>query len=303
MASDSPFLRLLPAEIRNAIYELALTAPEPLRCFDPVVWDDYNPNKKRHYLYFRVTSTNSLDEPAFDVDPVEYNQFKYVSKELHAETVGLELKYNDIMFRVSKKSENATSFLLLNRWLSTIPVAKRSWIKTINIRMETKGCHPPHKMPEDAHTIARLTRLCNDNPLMIVKYHLPKWRVILDHRYYIANLPGTCPILTTPTAICFISDAADVYSYIRGEGVEKLYPGPPFKVGPMLFARRWREIPGVDLADLQAKNLTYFPDVPEGTHIPFIKKDLTWAAHGEVVPEAEQWIGYKYAKDWVENGI
>jgi hypothetical protein len=304
MASSSLFLSMLPAEIRNTIYELALTAPEPLRCFDPVLWDEYNPTNKRHYLYLRATPTDALDELAFEFDTVEYNQLKYVSKEVYAETVGLELKYNEITLRVSRKSEYATSFLLLNRWLSSIPVTKRSWIKTINITIETKGHRVGTGLEEDADIIACLTGLCNDNPSMRVKYYLPMWRIKVP-TFHNSDLPEGHPTLTAPTVSDFISYAVDIYLCIRGEGFEKLYPHVSTNPPPIQYAQHWRRrrLTIVDLADLQAKNLTYFPNVPKGTELPIIKKDITWAAHGEVVPEAEQWIGYKYAKNWVENGI
>jgi hypothetical protein len=305
MASSSLFLSMLPAEIRNTIYELALTAPEPLRCFDPVLWDEYNPTNKRHYLYLRATPTDALDELAFEFDTVEYNQLKYVSKEVYAETVGLELKYNEITLRVSRKSEYATSFLLLNRWLSSIPVTKRSWIKTINITIETKSRYV-EAGPEGVDTLACLTRLCNDNPSMRVKYYLPMWRTKVP-TFHNSDLSKRHPIWTAPTVSDFITHAVDVYSYTRGEGFEKLYPEIDTKstrTRQNWRPYRWLRLDQlVHLADLQAKNLTYFPSVPKGTELPIIKKDITWAAHSEVVPEAEQWIGYKYAKDWVENGI
>ncbi|KAB2104277.1 hypothetical protein AG0111_0g7843 [Alternaria gaisen] len=305
MASSSLFLSMLPAEIRNTIYELALTAPEPLRCFDPVFWDEYNPTNKRHYLYLRATPTDALDELAFEFDTVEYNQLKYVSKEVYAETVGLELKYNEITLRVSRKSEYATSFLLLNRWLSSIPVTKRSWIKTINITIETKSRYV-EAGPEGVDTLARLTRLCNDNPSMRVKYYLPMWRTKVP-TFHNRDLSKRHPIWTAPTVSDFITHAVDVYSYTRGEGFGKLYPEIDTKstrTRQNWRPYRWLRLDQlVHLADLQAKNLTYFPSVPKGTELPIIKKDITWAAHGEAVPEAEQWIGYKHAKDWVENGI
>jgi hypothetical protein len=305
MASSSLFLSMLPAEIRNTIYELALTAPEPLRCFDPVLWDEYNPTNKRHYLYLRATPTDALDELAFEFDTVEYNQLKYVSKEVYAETVGLELKYNEITLRVSRKNGYASSFLLLNRWLSSIPVTKRSWIKTINITIETMG-RCVEGGPEDADTLTCLTRLCNDNPSMRVKYYLPMWRIKVP-TFHNSDLTKCHPLWTAPTVSDFITYAVDVYSYIRGVGFEKLYPGIDTKSAHTReIWRPYRTLcfdQPVYPPDMQAKNLTYFPNVPKGTELPIIKKDITWAAHGEVVPEAEQWIGYKYAKDWVENGI
>ena len=159
---------------------------------------------------------------------------------------------------------------------------------------------------EDADTLDCLTRLCNDNPSMIVKYYLPMWRIKVP-TFHNSDLPKRHPIWTAPTVSDFITYAVDVYSYIRGVGFEKLCPEIDMK--STRTGQSWRQNHSlrsdqpVHLADMQAKNLTYFPNVPKGTELPIIKKDITWAAHGEVVPEAEQWIGYKYAKDWVENGI
>jgi hypothetical protein len=86
--SASTFLAL-PAEIRNQIYELALTSPEPLRIHEAV-----------------------KGAPIF-------NQLKHANKQLYAETAHLELMYNTLLVCAESWDEPPAQMLL--GWLSSIP--------------------------------------------------------------------------------------------------------------------------------------------------------------------------------------
>lgn len=81
MPSASPFLNL-PAELRNQIVTYALTTPTNTL--------QYNPHNHPRY-----------NKPIFE-DPQhpnhEFNQLKYVCKQLYAETAGLEINYNALRF-------------------------------------------------------------------------------------------------------------------------------------------------------------------------------------------------------------
>ncbi|KAF2272191.1 uncharacterized protein EI97DRAFT_437182 [Westerdykella ornata] len=94
----SPFLRLA-GEIRNKIYELALTSPNK-----QLVYLD-KPLASKPGLY-NATMTIPNDgrgfvEPSF-LDTVnsarEFNQLKLVCRQLHNETAGLEVRFNTIVW-------------------------------------------------------------------------------------------------------------------------------------------------------------------------------------------------------------
>ena len=146
-----------------------------------------------------------------------------------------------------------------------------------------------YRSTDGPNTIARLTQVCNDVPSMRVKYHVPFW-----------------------TWGSFQSSQSCFYAFAMGQSIKYLYRGEMFHLLPDTASAnlqecgdRWRDSgrPQVQLAQLQARNLTYFPDVPADTPVPIFKEDYTVAEGDEVLPEAEQWIGNKYFREWMEHGI
>lgn len=85
-------LTVLPAEIRNKIYSMVLSEPEPL-----VLWMDPAgiPRVCRRHSRARPTLTYLFSQRTSG-SAVEFNQLKYVSRMLFMETRGLERRYNTI---------------------------------------------------------------------------------------------------------------------------------------------------------------------------------------------------------------
>jgi len=277
MASTSPLL-CLPAELRNTIYELALTHTKPLHYRKPEGDED------KSYLYLPEAPSQQMH----DEKPVEYNQLKYVNKQLWAETAGLELKFNDIAFDINP--DHLPSSELLTAWVSSISVAKRSWIKTITIRYGNMAPEQKDLSADGPNAIARLTQVCNDVPSMRVKYHVPFWTFGSSQSW--GNF-------------CFFATGESLEYAYRGGIFDRLPLGISARENLKIFGDNWRDSgrPRVQLAQLQAENLTYFPDIPTDTPVPIFKPDYTVAEGDEVLPEAEQWIGNKYLREWMEHGI
>lgn len=238
----------------------------------------------KSYLY----TSEAPSQQVHDEKPIEYNQLKYVNRQLWAEKAGLELKFNDIAFDINPDHLPLSD--LLTAWVSSISVAKRSWIKTITIRYGNMAPEQKDFSADGPNAIARLTQVCDDVPSMRVKYHVPFW---------------TFGSFQSWRNFCF---------FVTGESIEYAYRGGIFDRLPLgtsasdnlkIFGDQWRDsgCPKVQLAQLQARNLTYFPDVPADTPVPIFKKDYTVAEGDEVLPEAEQWIGNKYFREWMEHGI
>ncbi|KAI4640031.1 hypothetical protein J4E93_008831 [Alternaria ventricosa] len=269
MASTSPLLRL-PAELRNTIYELTLTASRSLHHHKP------DAAGKKPYFYLRD-----------DKSPVDYNQLKYANKQLYAETAGLELKFNDITF--SEGSKDALPSDALIDWVSSVSITKRSWIKTISIRPDSVD--DLNLIGESPDAVARLTQLCNGIPNVKVKYYKPSW------------------VYQSDFGIGFFFTLAQCFSYaFRGKIFKYLFNVAVDQDMAIIYATRWRKghhykSPKVELVRLQAENLKYFPIMPTDTPVPVIKADYTIARDDEVIPEAEQWIGNKYLREWMEHGI
>jgi len=256
----------LTAELRNTIYELTLTAPRSLHHRKP----DAVGKKPCLYLH---------DVPGDNENPIEYNQLKYVNKQLYAETAGLELKFNDITF--SEGSGYALPSQALIDWVSSMSIAKRSWIKIVSIRSDRKDGQRGFD-DESVDAVARFTQLCNDIPTMKVKYYKPFW-TLANHQTH------------ADVVYFFVVALSTSYKY-RGEGIKYLLFDASEQVMLKECAKNWRETdkgPNMPLAQLQAKNLKYFPDMPTDAPVSVIKADYTVAKDGKVIPEAEQWIGNK----------
>ncbi|KAH6864921.1 hypothetical protein BKA58DRAFT_235273 [Alternaria rosae] len=133
------------------IYQLSLTHSKPLHCRMLKDGED------KPYLYHREAPYHQGDDEKL----VEYNQLKYVNKQLYAATAGLELKFNDVTFSEGSGHESPSD--ILTAWVSSISIAKRSWIKTISIRCDKKDDQKCFD-GESVESVARLTRLCNDIP-------------------------------------------------------------------------------------------------------------------------------------------
>jgi hypothetical protein len=81
----------MPPEIRNLIYQFALTHDEDLYCITP--WTSH---PLKVCLITQVPTRDTLSN--LHQDRREFNQLKYVSRRFHYETKGLELRYNDVTF-------------------------------------------------------------------------------------------------------------------------------------------------------------------------------------------------------------
>ncbi|KAF2244828.1 hypothetical protein BU26DRAFT_568823 [Trematosphaeria pertusa] len=149
-----PRLLQLPAELRNHIYEYVLTAPDGLQYERRKIWAE--PPK------------TFLCLPKFASEAIEFNQLKYVNRQLYNETAGLELKFNPIAFP-SWLDEDlpppGCQFLL---FMGRLDTPKRSILRTIILLPETiwGEC----SIHEDAEDLVKINDFCKENPHATVKY-------------------------------------------------------------------------------------------------------------------------------------
>jgi len=104
---DVCHLLRLPGELRNFIYEYALTEERPLqvkRHGNDAAFKCYKQPLMQSEGYHETQGLAKWPKDAF----VEVNQLRFVNKELYAETRALELRYNDLDF---ESIEDANEFL------------------------------------------------------------------------------------------------------------------------------------------------------------------------------------------------
>lgn len=153
---SSPFLRL-PSEIRNRIYELALTAPRSL------VADMATSNRTRPVLYLPPNEDHpeiadhavspGTTERACDDQSHSFNQLKLVNKQLYYETKGLELQYNDI--RIIDPTSDSSSMDDLFRdfrfFVAHMSPSRRAWLSSSSITLEMRAHSPGKPFHNNVH--------------------------------------------------------------------------------------------------------------------------------------------------------
>jgi hypothetical protein len=156
MANSSPLLRL-PGELRNKIYEYALSSQTPLLL-----------NSDTGGLPAQLLS---------DIDGFtqEFNQIKYVSKQLYAETAHTEMKYNDIMVSRKEMEDDPPGSQFLS-WIYALMLPTRLRLNGATVVLtDDSGAHGMlyDYMPDTARTMSYLARFCNAHPAVTIHYHLP----------------------------------------------------------------------------------------------------------------------------------
>lgn len=113
---------------------------------------------------------------------VEFNQLKFVNKQLYAEAADLELKFNHILVGVRIKPGHVRPGHLFLHWLSNLTPAKTAWLRTITLkhiepvrRIPSNFSTFPLEFPEPPETFAELAVACRANPNMTVRYEMLGW--------------------------------------------------------------------------------------------------------------------------------
>lgn len=143
--SYSRLLRL-PGELRNRIYRYTLTSDRPLTFVESI-----RPEKDRLAFFIHGTF-------------VEFNQSKYVCRQLYTETAGLELKYSPITFFGNSQLTRLPA-RLFNNFLSTCATSKVSWLSDIIL------CAYGTKYNfESAQNLLLVAEFCRLHPHVRVEY-------------------------------------------------------------------------------------------------------------------------------------
>jgi hypothetical protein len=139
-------LELLPAEIRLIIYEYARTNDTPLLC----VQSPHHRTTKRHLLHAKspCRSLNLSHYPS-----AEFNTLKHVSRLFYAETAGLELRYNTLLFRGSHSTSCLQRFF--DFYTSCLSKKDRKKVRKVHIKHSKK-------IAQDSYSRRRVVRISLD---------------------------------------------------------------------------------------------------------------------------------------------
>ncbi|KAH7064397.1 hypothetical protein BKA63DRAFT_572304 [Paraphoma chrysanthemicola] len=98
------WLHILPRELRDIIYEYALTENGGLAVD---MWDDFS-----HALVFRAAKENGTREDS--------NQLRLVCRQLHSETNSLGLHYNDITLKDARHGRDVWAYAQFARLVKSV---------------------------------------------------------------------------------------------------------------------------------------------------------------------------------------
>ncbi|KAF2871369.1 hypothetical protein BDV95DRAFT_606807 [Massariosphaeria phaeospora] len=142
----------LPAELRNRIYEDVLTVAPTSR------------------LRYRDDHRSSSDTPSelCAKDERGFNQLKKVCRQLHAETVHLEIKYNDAVFAGERAEGSMPPGRLLRLFLANLDSFAVAWLSTVILEADY--------VTDDLESIEPLAYFCRKNPHVVMKYICKEFR-------------------------------------------------------------------------------------------------------------------------------
>jgi len=167
-----PFLDL-PPEIRNHIYQFALTSAFGyLRLQSPsepgtTIHSSVSPSIDD--AFHRTLLINSDDA---DLD-TEFNQLKFVSKQLYQETAGIEVRFNDIVIAKKWSSELSLGTQLL-QFIQLVSISKRHWLVGCTFRLKDLRCSairfPMARWLPGFDPISHIVRTRHDAPYVPASY-------------------------------------------------------------------------------------------------------------------------------------
>ncbi|KAF2121035.1 hypothetical protein BDV96DRAFT_595417 [Lophiotrema nucula] len=179
---------LLPSEIRNEIYRLALTHTSPLIFRQQRIEKFWKPTllirEPDAEMIFRSRPDDArTSRPESSPMPVnELNQLKYTCRQLYKETAGLELRFNTVSFSLFHDVDMDPAERLVAFW-KTLSPTRNLWLRTIVITPLTKHeqrlIFVKDSLPPAA-VVAELAVLCKQQPR--VKYSISQDTFVADDR-------------------------------------------------------------------------------------------------------------------------
>jgi hypothetical protein len=300
----------LSGETRNQIYEYVLTSSSRIRYFD-------NTGTSRSKPIFYESkgcfdSGGEFDESATQrnrtvhIPPSEFNQLKYVNRQLYKETAGLELKYNKLDFVAPVGILEPCGRQLINFMTRMMP-SMHAWLTTITIGQPVDTAAESSSFMSDSYeTVNLLDQICDKYSHIKVRVILPGWRLYPDQ--------DENPIDN------FIGRGLLFAWSLRGDSCESLFHQPTRRLSVMTMhaligrgrnhsehARRdssYQEIIKWGVArmrPLTAPNLRFVPVVMLGDGGLAGLSDLhrSWASMPRILPEA----ALLKSEEWISEGI
>jgi hypothetical protein len=289
-------LLLLPAEIRNKILEFALTSPSPLFHRQPKPRQTSRTASRHH----RLIEAIHISSPTSHYHP-EFNMLKFVNKQLHAETIGIELQFNAVRFQPYEVIPLSTTHLLLGtrarinksaeQWLfafaAPMTATKLFWLTSVVIDSRVTCLSMDQAKAPAMPDLPALVSFCKAHTHIDVKYLFKNWTLDAEEVY---------------PSLDFLTAGVALTMAIRGDAeggrARDEMLGTQVWVGMLLSeAVHWRETWSVGFLMKGVRNLRVGPMVR--------KTARERGRRNEVLGVGEERLDAwrRYAMAWVDAGI
>jgi hypothetical protein len=268
---DSPLL-CLPGELRNRIYNYVLTVG---------VWSIRYQEGPVYSALAQPSLRRSYFAEYFSDEDEDFNQLKFVCRQLYTETALLELRLNRITF--CGEFDTKETFLrparLFTEFLEECAPTKASWLSRVELELGGDQILPfnSYVVPlESSVTLELVADFCHMYPQCRVKYI-------------------TRTFNTESEAYSFMTQGYFITLAVRHKDLLCLAPGAyPFDFEA---AVEWATSRCVKRLDVP--NFRIFPQEGSRADGYFLGELIT--APG--MTDAEREATFKLAKDWIKNGI
>ncbi|KAF1916021.1 hypothetical protein BDU57DRAFT_538362 [Ampelomyces quisqualis] len=166
----------LPAELRNKIFEYALTCPNGLHVRTLAI-----PSKRLAWRHILLAAHDQHLDLLSRSN--EFNQLKFVNKQLYLETAHTELKHNNITATTKYNGDLGPGYQFI-AWVRAVPPEKRAWLAGATVVLAEGFVQDPaqeyhrdvwrHRHhPKIDPSISQLAKFCKAYPAVSIQYHLP----------------------------------------------------------------------------------------------------------------------------------
>jgi hypothetical protein len=179
--SISPLLKL-PGELRNRIYQLALTTSKGIHL---------DPSNPTQFLDADVDVTMAYE----DRRPV--NLLKFTCRQLYQETAGIEVKFNRVeysgyhqsLLELHGPNRSPGPAQAFNDFLSNCTATKATWLREVTLYFQTRLDRGPGTFVESETELLAVDEFCRNHPRVNVRY-VPHWfdaSVVVSRRFILAG--------------------------------------------------------------------------------------------------------------------
>ncbi|KAF2877754.1 hypothetical protein BDV95DRAFT_588790 [Massariosphaeria phaeospora] len=278
-SQTAPSLLTLPGEIRNRIYEFALHNPEGLTHTTQIVKIREPQSGKKKALikplfhaFIHPLSPGADNRPA-----VEYNQLKYVCRQLYAETAGLELKLNAWVVP-GKYDRRVSPEAMLVRFTRSCAPQRLTWLTNISLSPTVCDCGA-------ARDLRLLDRISQANPRLTINLFLSNFHFGRKAMYALRLMSQGLAIALTLYGVnlgFLLEGTRWAANGLREDKVKAYRARHPF-------------------SSIEARNLRVRPQEREMTD-EFVESFVEMFAKGYLSKKAMvTWLSF--AKHWINHGM